>query len=897
MLPRERFSSVSDQVTQSEHNYIGSYLGSSPTGRGSEVYSTEDEHASTPERIISPKYQVRENRRTAKNYHSTYLSVSQNPTVSSSPQGSPVTPLEAPVHDIVRCDSPRHIFRGERQKLDPLPVGVDEPSLDFDELATSVNVFHRKINTTSGDEANICHLYLDKSPPTTQYVSEIHRSFSPTDPVDLELAEICARQVPQSLAECGHNGHLRGHGIVDSVCSMPVHLEESSDSEAIYTPGVDECRLPPCEFRAPVNEASSAEFENILSEAKRMHGKVENLENRAEPSHMPRCQNTKPLSRVSNIDTNGALKGDIKQYSTNRIHEIPAPPEDKPSCFSNTTPAVERHTPLIPVVSVTHKSASINQAQLPPDETTKVRLDGNTIEEAIFDVQEKVRFVCLGPFQDPPPDEHKSKTHSVICSGQHLKSRPSPIWIAICTGETTVSVYDFRTRFRLFTFRDHERSSNSPVIAILSFTLADQSVPSPETSTSKSLASQCSSEFLCVIQHDGQMTLCNIATNQIAGRLYVHRTIVHALPLHLVPTDLGTPGHSILAIDHFGAVHLCQWNLSPHPNDHSMTSSLCCDGQIHDLGTNIFDQLNKECHLPSPYVCCVCPCSESDPYSRTESPRCVPGPSKCGPVDYFYLAVAAVSKTDRCKPITLHLCCWVSIRQQLRTICNVGKQLQIDPNSALIGITYTEIAGAAALCVCLSSDAFWFSLKSLDIVSTLKLPTCAQPVNYLSPFWRHSYAASIYPSPQNERLWIAAKYGRVLEITAFESQRRRGASNRAFLLMLYISPCDSKVTSIVSASGEQDIMLVGTDKGEIHVIYLPNTYHMCEVSRCQLGFISQEDLIHHIVRDHYLSSCTACEIGGFQCNWPCCDFSLACSKRPIQIEVLEEHARQHLSVS
>ncbi|CAH8524398.1 unnamed protein product [Dicrocoelium dendriticum] len=606
---------------------------------------------------------------------------------------------------------------------------------------------------------------------------------------------------------------------------------------------------------------------------------------------------TKSLSQIDAISVTRVSKNERRQCSENSIHGISAQSKYELFNLKSTTPANEKFTPPIPVVTVTHEPSKMEQARLLSYETTKVGVNGNPIEQAVFDVREKVRFICLGPVEDPPLTGQRSMEHPITSNRPEMKTYHSSSWIAICTGETTVSVYDFKTRSKLVTFRDHERYSNSPVITTIPFALASQSVGSPESTRSKDMKSQCASGFLCVVQQDGQMTLYNIAANQTAGRLYVRRSVIHALPLPVVQTDLSSPGHSILIIDQYGAILLCHWTIFPIPNSNATPSSACWDGQVHDLGTNIFDQLDREPRLPPSYVCCVCPCRDTDPYPRSESPRRIPSPSNSGPVNYFYLAVASLKKVDRVKPITLHLCCWVSIRQQLRTIFNVSKQLHIDPNSALIGITYTEIAGAAALCVCLSSDAFWFSLKSLDIVSTLKFPSCAQPVNYLSQMWGHSYPASISSTPQNERLWVAAKFGRILEITAFESQRRRDASNRAFMMLLYITPCDSKVTSIASESSEQDIIAVGTDKGEIHMICLPKLYHICEVPRCELGFISPEDLVHHLVRDHYLSSSAIFEIGGFQCNWPCCDFSLACSKRPIQIEILEEHARQHLSVS
>ncbi|CAH8524449.1 unnamed protein product [Dicrocoelium dendriticum] len=863
--PIERFSGVSERTTHPVRYCNEPYLIGSPPGDGSELYYLEDERADTPERMTSPNYHFRENQRTTKKYHPKYLSEDRIPS-NSSPHGSLAASVEAPMHNMIRrACSPKKLL-SEHHKVDSFPSGIDEPSLKFEELATSANAFHQKINLTSRDVESYYHFNLDKTPPTTQYVSETHHLSSLTEPIDPELAEICARQVPQPQADCRHNGHLRGPRIADSVCSMPVHLEESTDSEAVTTPDLDERRSSALESRASVNGTLNAEPKNQLTDAKHMKGKVLISDDQTELNRMSRSPMTKSLSQIDAISVTRVSKNERRQCSENSIHGISAQSKYELFNLKSTTPANEKFTPPIPVVTVTHEPSKMEQARLLSYETTKVGVNGNPIEQAVFDVREKVRFICLGPVEDPPLTGQRSMEHPITSNRPEMKTYHSSSWIAICTGETTVSVYDFKTRSKLVTFRDHERYSNSPVITTIPFALASQSVGSPESTRSKDMKSQCASGFLCVVQQDGQMTLYNIAANQTAGRLYVRRSVIHALPLPVVQTDLSSPGHSILIIDQYGAILLCHWTIFPIPNSNATPSSACWDGQVHDLGTNIFDQLDREPRLPPSYVCCVCPCRDTDPYPRSESPRRIPSPSNSGPVNYFYLAVASLKKVDRVKPITLHLCCWVSIRQQLRTIFNVSKQLHIDPNSALIGITYTEIAGAAALCVCLSSDAFWFSLKSLDIVSTLKFPSCAQPVNYLSQMWGHSYPASISSTPQNERLWVAAKFGRILEITAFESQRRRDIA-------------------------------VGTDKGEIHMICLPKLYHICEVPRCELGFISPEDLVHHLVRDHYLSSSAIFEIGGFQCNWPCCDFSLACSKRPIQIEILEEHARQHLSVS
>lgn len=104
------------------------------------------------------------------------------------------------------------------------------------------------------------------------------------------------------------------------------------------------------------------------------------------------------------------------------------------------------------------------------------------------------------------------------------------------------------------------------------------------------------------------------------------------------------------------------------------------------------------------------------------------------------------------------------------------------------------------------------SLQSADLVSSMKIPACVQPATLLPSIWPYKYFGSYSKTNMNERLWAVMSGRHLLELSAFDSQRRRDSSGRGSLALRYVYPSDSIITTLVSTFYEEEVVRYRCDR-------------------------------------------------------------------------------------
>ncbi|KAF7257344.1 hypothetical protein EG68_04581 [Paragonimus skrjabini miyazakii] len=775
------------------------------------------------------------------------------------------------------------------------------PSLKEEEQSESAQSF--KAKTGVQNVSNKFRVDSDSLPPLHSLESRITPP-SAFEPINPELAEICARDLSQPTTSSKNRTSAINRASY-STEQLPAHAEEDAELEPGTTPvknpmtTIPETPSAPVDQKEAINTLSMKEEHSIQSQSHTVNGS-----NRKDPLVVP-TQNPLPLAsqpsdfraQVRIIRAHTAVpcegKGDLDKNAketqitsslSTRSKSIFDETSTSPTSIQSTTSEASQWNGNKPVVPIEMDNAPLGKYSFEVDRET-------------IDMKAEVKLMCLGPIDGFQLDRRSYVRQTFLCNESTKPDSLSPIWIAICTGETAVSIYDLKTRVKLLNCYEHEQYSNSPVTAILPFVATSNIVKNSDHQQLHDELTRKPLGILCVIQKDGNMTLYNVASRRTSGRFSVNKQVQHVMLLPQTKIMQNCLAQNLLVIDRLGDISCCQWIFTVYITDQTNLRHPQWDGEVHDLGANILKQLFDD--GPSlNYVCCVCPyqnTNHSERQSRQDtSPvrNSVITSKGLQPVNYCLIAICLLKPAKDNNLMRLRIVCLVpSIENQLKTVSNVYKQITTDPESDLVGVSYAEIAGATSICVCLTNEVYWFSLKTLDMVSTLKLPMCAQPANLLSPIWPHTFADQ---TTLNERLWVAASGGRLLEITAFDSQRRRNSDGQSYLIMLCVIPSDSKITAVTSTLNDKVTVLVGTNKGKLHVIRLPNSYHACKIPGCSLGFITPDDLLHHLIREHYLTDGTCYGHQEHQCGWPECEFLVPVSKHLVDLDILESHARQHI---
>ncbi|KAH8861139.1 zinc finger domain [Schistosoma japonicum] len=478
-----------------------------------------------------------------------------------------------------------------------------------------------------------------------------------------------------------------------------------------------------------------------------------------------------------------------------------------------------------------------------------------TLPSGVIYLRKEIIHVVFGPLQNSPGNTSLNLINT---------ERPDvPTWLAICTDEMSVFVYDLWTLSCLAEFMNHTISSTSPVIHLFPLNPSENFEIYEKTQHNG---------FLCVVQKNGILTLYNIATCNMISRTILDCEICCA---SLIPSQ-GKPGQylpeAIFSIDTSGSLTVSQWKIIKSNNHTLFNGPTLCDETL-EIGTNIFNEISRRGKHGVFKYCTYIQDNFRSLSSESKLHKTTTNSATNKTLRYvssdtnlceFSFITAAYECTKR---KILRLTSWICKRKGLRNTVSYNKILSNDPNSNLIDISVDESGCSGSLCMCFTNEIFWLSLHSFDILSKFKLPTYMQPMHCLSKSW---------PQPadlnqlQNRRTWICVDKNRVLEISPFESQRRLDTRGRACLLVCPVSSTDSQVATISTGLGIRPIIATALQNGEVHIARVPESCFSCMVEFCSLGFTSKEKLVHHVVKDHYLSEST----DGFRCSWASCDLYL-----------------------
>ncbi|KAK4469644.1 hypothetical protein MN116_007175 [Schistosoma mekongi] len=493
----------------------------------------------------------------------------------------------------------------------------------------------------------------------------------------------------------------------------------------------------------------------------------------------------------------------------------------------------------------------------------------------IIYIRKEINHIVFGPLQNSPGNTSLNLINT--------ERSNVPTWLAICTDEMNVFIYDLWTLSCLAEFMNHTISSTSPVIHLFPLNPSENFEIYEKTRHNG---------FLCVIQKNGILTLYNIATCNMISRTILDCEICCA---SLIPSQ-GKQGQylsqAIFSIDTSGSLTVSQWRIIKSNNDTLFNEPTLCDETL-EIGTNIFKEISRKGKHGVFKYCTYIQDNFRSLSSESKLHKTTTNTATSKTLRYvsndtnlceFSFITAAYECTKR---KILRLTSWICKRKGLRNTVSYNKILSNDPNSTLIDISVAESGCSGSLCMCFTNEIFWLSLHSFDILSKFKLPTYMQPMHCLSKSW---------PQPadlnqlQNRRTWVCVNKNRVLEISPFESQRRLDSKGRACLLVCPVSSTDSQITAISTGLGIKPIIATALQNGEVHITRVPESCFSCMVEFCPLGFISKDKLVHHVVKDHYLSEST----DGFRCSWASCDLYLPLNCAQFNEEILEQHAHQHV---
>ncbi|CAH8515866.1 unnamed protein product [Schistosoma rodhaini] len=497
----------------------------------------------------------------------------------------------------------------------------------------------------------------------------------------------------------------------------------------------------------------------------------------------------------------------------------------------------------------------------------------STIPSGVICLHKEINHMVFGP--------SRNLLNNALLNFTISERTNRPTWLALCTDEMKVFVYDLWTHSCLTEFMNHAISSTSPVIHLFSLNPLEYS-----DSNSKAHVG-----FLCVVQKNGILTLYNIATRNMISRTILECEVYCA---SLIPCqgklDQYLP-QSIFSIDAYGSLTISQWKIITNNKDRVFNEPTICDETL-EIGTNIFKEISRKGKLGDFKYCTYIhdnlrsqPNGELILHKTTLNNN---NPSMyslndINPCEFSFITAAYECTRRR----ILRLTNWICKSKGLRNTVSYNKILSNDPNSNLIDMAVVESGCSGSLCMCFTNEIFWLSLHTFDILSKFKLPTFMQPINCLTKSWPQP--ADLNQS-QHRRTWISVNRNRLLEISPFESQRRLDINGRSCLLVCPVLSTDSQITTVSSGLGITPIIATALENGEIHITLVPESCFSCMVEFCSLGFTNKNELVNHVVQDHYLGEST----DGFRCNWASCDLYLPLNCSQFNKEILEDHAHQHV---
>ncbi|KAF6779245.1 hypothetical protein AHF37_01250 [Paragonimus kellicotti] len=348
------------------------------------------------------------------------------------------------------------------------------------------------------------------------------------EPINPELAEICARDLSQPTTSSKNRMSAINRASYN-IQQLPTHAEEDAELEPGTTPvenpmtTIPETPRVPTDQKWPINTLSmKEEHHSVQSQNHTVNGS-----NREDPLVVP-TQNPLPVTsqlsdrrkHVRIIRAHTAVpfecKGDLdKNAKETQITSSLSTPNksisDKkstsPDSLQLTTSATSQWNGNKPVVPIEPDNAPLGNHSCEVDRET-------------IDMKAEIKLMCLGPIDGFQLDRRSYVRQTFLCNEGTKSSSLSPIWIAICTGETTVSIYDLKTRVKLLSCYEHEQYSNSPVTAILPFVATSNIVKTSDPQQIHDEPIRKPLGILCVIQKDGNMTLYNVASRRISGTTF-----------------------------------------------------------------------------------------------------------------------------------------------------------------------------------------------------------------------------------------------------------------------------------------------------------------------------------------------------------------------------------------
>ncbi|CAH8488373.1 unnamed protein product [Schistosoma turkestanicum] len=505
-----------------------------------------------------------------------------------------------------------------------------------------------------------------------------------------------------------------------------------------------------------------------------------------------------------------------------------------------------------------------------------------TITSGVICLHKEINHMVFGPCR-------QSFTH--ITSNSTIHERNStPTWLAICTDEMTVFVYDLWTHNCIIEFMNHVISSTSPVMYLFSMNSSEYYQNDIKTHTHIG--------FLCVIQKNGILTLYNITTRNMISRIILNCEICCA---SLIPCQGQLNQYlpqSIFSIDVNGSLTISQWKIIKNSNDTILKEPTVCDETL-EIGTNIFKKIIRKGKLDN-FKYCTYIHDNLRSISNTDMklPKIAitnnnNNNNNSTSIHSFNDLINAnefsfITASYECKQRNiLRLTNWICKYKTLHNTVSYNKILTNDSNATLIDMTIVESGCSGSLCMCFTNEIFWLSLQTFDILSKFKLPTFMQPIHCLSKSWPQP--ADLNQS-QHRRTWIYVSKNRLLEISPFESQRRLDINGRRCLLVFSIPSTNSQITNVSSNLNTTPIIAAALENGEVHLTLVPESCYSCMVECCSLGFTDRNELVNHVVQDHYLDEST----DGFRCSWGSCDLYLPLNCSQFNKEVLEHHAHKHV---
>lgn len=274
-------------------------------------------------------------------------------------------------------------------------------------------------------------------------------SASIVDPLDSELAGKCARQVLKDVACCSEI--VNANRVTAEIVPLRVQFEEKHCLDSDCGSNVSDHRMLGERRREPSTSLGLTSRDSIA------------------------IADNDGLNNAVSLSTNNKVHIRIMKCRTfslkYKTHGMQIPSHRHTSDKGMIARTNKKHaSPGIQVVSGNYKTFALTNGQTKSTEGRHVQtIDPNQLDRVVLDVQSRVRPMCLGP-ATKSSIEVQSKS-DLSCAGIRGRNKylDSTIWIAVCTGDNSLLIYDWKKRKRLFTFRQFEVYGTSHIITIFPF--------------------------------------------------------------------------------------------------------------------------------------------------------------------------------------------------------------------------------------------------------------------------------------------------------------------------------------------------------------------------------------------------------------------------------------------